>query len=80
MMYLQFVLKEFNNIATPTDDLLIWYFRDGMRPSIHVQLDKNDHKLDYWQVVVKQIIDVEAKGARQTPSLTQKNNVRYSYN
>lgn len=53
----------------PTDDLLIWYFRDSMRLSIHTQLDKKNCNLDNWQAIVKQAIDVEAKAIWQTPLL-----------
>lgn len=48
MKYLQFILKKFDSVATSMDNLLIWYFQDGLTPSISIQLDKRDHDLDNW--------------------------------
>lgn len=36
MKHLQSVLKEFNSIAVPINNLLIWYFWDDLRPSIYI--------------------------------------------
>lgn len=53
MKHLQFIFKEFDNIATPTNDFLIWYFQYGLRPTVRGQLDKRNRNLDDWQVIVK---------------------------
>lgn len=77
MEYLQSVLKEFNNAAAFIDDFLIWYFRDGIRSSICAKIDKRDHNLDNWQVIVEQIVNSEAKTARQTLLLVQSSDACY---
>lgn len=61
MEYLQSVLKQFDNTAALIDNLLIWYFRDGLRPSIYTQLNKIDRYLDNWQTVVEQVVNPKAK-------------------
>lgn len=43
--HLQAVLKEFNTTVAPHKDLLIEYFRDGFKPSIHTQIDKQNRDL-----------------------------------
>lgn len=73
---LQAVLKEFDTVAAPNEDLLIRYFRDGLRPSIRAQLDERDRDLDNWQEVIERAIDAEAKAGRQAPSLARESDAR----
>lgn len=35
IVYLQSILKEFDSVVAPIDDLLIPYFRDGLKSSIY---------------------------------------------
>ena len=67
--HLQTVFKEFDLAAAPTEEVLICYFCDGLRPSIRAQTDKRGRDLDTWEEVIKKAIDVEAKAARQPQSL-----------
>lgn len=78
--YLQSILKKFHNITTPMDDLLIWYFWDGMRLSICAQWDKREYNLDNWQVVIKQAIYAKAKAAWQAFLLVWKSDAYYPHN
>lgn len=48
--YLQFFLKEFNNVATPFS---IWYFWDALKPFICTQIDEKNRNIDNWQAVIK---------------------------
>lgn len=75
---LQFVLKKFDSVATSTDNLLIWYYWNALRPSICVLLNEKDRNLDNWQVVVKQAVDTKAKIAQQALLLAQKRNTQYA--
>lgn len=75
MEHLQSILKDFDGVATPIDELLIWYFRDGLRFFICTQLDEKDRNLDDWQVVVKQAVNAKTKVARQALLLVQESNV-----
>lgn len=68
--YLKAVLKEFDPVAAPNEDLLIRYFRDGLRPSIRAQLDEWDRDLDNWQEVIERCINAKAKAGRQASLLT----------
>lgn len=73
--HLESILKEFKSVVAPMDDLLIWYFCNGMRPSIFTQLDKKDRKLDDWQAVIKHAVDVEANAVWQAPLLMWKSQI-----
>lgn len=57
--YLQTVLKEFDLIAAPNKNVLIWYFQNGLRPSIQSQNDKRGRDLDTWQEAIKKPIEAE---------------------
>lgn len=37
MEHFQFILNKFDDIIAPMNKLLIWYFRDGQKPSIYTQ-------------------------------------------
>ena len=67
--HLQTVLKEFNPVAAPTEEVLICYFCDGLRPSIRAQTNKRVQDLDTWEEAIKKTIDAEAKAACQPQSL-----------
>ncbi len=74
--YLKAVLKEFDPVAAPNEDLLIRYFRDGLRPSIRAQLDEWDRDLDNWQEVIERCINAKAKAGRQASLLTKESDSR----
>lgn len=40
LKHLQAILKEFDSTTTSNKELLIWYFEDGLKPLIHIQLNK----------------------------------------
>ena len=67
--HLQTVLKEFNPAATPTEEVLICYFCDSLKPSIRAQINEQGRDLDTWEEAIKKAIDVEAKTACQPQSL-----------
>ena len=59
------MFKEFDPAATQNEEVLICYFRDGLRPAIWAQSNKQDRDLDTWEEAIKKAIDVKAKAARQ---------------
>lgn len=61
MEYLQSVLKKFDGVATPMDNLLIRYFRDNSRLSIRTPVDEKNRNQNDGQMVVKQAIDAVTK-------------------
>ena len=66
--HLQAVLKEFDPIAAPDEEVLIRYFRDGLRPSIQAQMDNRNRELDSWDEVLEKAIEAEAKASLQPAS------------
>ena len=58
-------------MAAPNEDIMIRYFRKGLRPSIWAQLDVKDRDLDSWDKVVDKTVDAEAKASLQALSGTR---------
>ena len=70
--HLQAVLQEFDSVAAPYEDIMIRYFRKGLRPSIRAQLDVRDRNLDSWDEVVDKTVNAKAKARLQALSETRK--------
>lgn len=50
-----------------------------MKPSIYAQMNKKNHVLDDWQVVVERVVDAKAKLAQQAPLLARESNTCYPH-
>ena len=59
--HLQAVLREFDLVAAPNEDIMIRYFQEGLRPSIQAQLDIRNRDLDSWDEVVDKTVDAKDK-------------------
>ena len=62
------MLKKFNSATAFTDEVLICYFCDSLRPSIQAQTDERGQDLDTWKEAIKKAIDIETKTACQPQS------------
>ena len=69
MEHLQAILKEFDPIAAPNEEILIHYFRDGLCPSIWARVDNWRQDLDAWEKVVEKAIDAKATAGLQPHSM-----------
>lgn len=76
MEHLPFIVKKFDSVIILINNLLIWYFQDDFWSSIFAQFDERDRNLDDGQAVIKQLIEVKAKAARQALSPVLKTNRR----
>ena len=59
--YLQFMLIEFNPECAPEEGTMIWYFREGLCPSIRVEMEQCGRELDSFKELVKNAVDAEAR-------------------
>ena len=69
--HLQAVLREFDSAATSNKNIMIRYFRKGLRPSVWAQLDARGRDLDSLQEAVEKAINVEAKALLQSSASTR---------
>lgn len=72
--HFQAVFKEFNTNAAHSNNLLISYFQDGLRPSIRAQINEHDKNLENWPEVIKWAIDVKTKAGQQLFCLLRESN------
>ena len=66
--HLQAVLREFDPAATPNEETMIRYFREGLRPSVQAQLDTRGRNQDSWEEAVEKAINAQAKMLLQSSS------------
>lgn len=59
------MLKEFDIIANPYEDVLIQYFCNSLCLSIRAQLDERKKDQDMQNKTIKKTIDEEAKPSQQ---------------
>ena len=65
------VLQEFDPAATPNKEIMIRYFREGLKPSIRTHMDARGRDLDSWEEAVEKTVNVEAKVSLQSPASTR---------
>ena len=70
------MLKEFDFIAAPNEETLIYYFRDSLCSSIQALVDNQGWDLDAWKVVEK-AVNAEAKAGLQPHSMIKEIDSRY---
>lgn len=58
----------FDAKCAPSEDLLVWYFYNGLRPSIKLWIDKEGWKLDGWEELIKKATKVKVKAKMQLTS------------
>lgn len=59
--YLQVVLQEFDPTVSLNKEIMIWYFQEGLKPSIQVQLDAQSRELDFWEEIIEKAVNVEVE-------------------
>ena len=67
--HFQSILQEFDEEGAPEESDLIWFFREGLRPSIKAQMEQRGREHDSWEELVEKAIDAEAKASLQPPSI-----------
>ena len=63
--YLQSILIEFDPEYASEEDTMIWYFREGLRPSVRVKMEQRGQELNSFKELVEKAVDAEAKAALQ---------------
>ena len=69
--HLLVVLQEFDFATTPNKEIMIRYFREGLRPSIRAQLDTRGRDLDFWEEAVEKAVNAETKALLQSLASTR---------
>ena len=59
---------EFDVKCSPLEDLFIWYFYKGLKPSIKLLINKKGQKLDGWKELIRKATKAKAKAKIQLAS------------
>ena len=70
--YLQSILIEFDSEWAPEEGTMIRYFREGLRPSVRVEMEQRGRELDSFEELVEKAVDAEAKAALRPRSYARK--------
>ena len=63
---------EFDSEWAPENGTMIRYFREGLCPSIKVEMEQRGRELDNFEKLVQTVVNAEAKAALQPCSYTCK--------
>ena len=74
LKYLQSILLEYNPVGAPTEPTMFRYFRKGLKPSVLVELEHQDLKLENFDQMVKKAVNAKAESALCLCSSTKEMN------
>lgn len=60
------MFKEFDLVEASNKEVLIWYFREVLKPFIQAQIDSRHQKLDFWDKMLDEAIEAKFKAAFQS--------------
>ena len=75
--HLQCILIEFDSEWAQEEGIMIWYFWEGLRPSVRIKIDQRGRELDSFKELVKNIVDAETKAALRPHSYARKTDQHY---
>ena len=61
LQHLQSILAEFDTVGAPDESTMIRYFREGLKPSIKVEMEQQDRALTSFKEMVQKAVNAEAK-------------------
>ena len=70
--YLQYILIEFDPECAPEEGIMIRYFREGLCPSVIVEMEQRGRELDSFEELVEKAVNAEAKTALRPRSYARK--------
>ena len=76
LQHLQSILSEFDFIRTSNELTMIYYFREGLKPSIKVEMEQQDRETMDFEKMVQRVINVEAKVGLKSSIMVQELDIR----
>ena len=68
LKYLQSILIEFDSEYASEEGTMIWYFREGLRPSVRVETEQCGREVNSFEELVEKAVDARAKAALRSRS------------
>ena len=69
--HLQSILLEYDPAGAPGEPTMLRYFREGLRPSIRVELEHRDLELESFEQLVKKVVEAEGKASLRPRTITR---------
>ena len=69
--HLQSILLAYDPVGAPAEPTMLRYFREGLRPSILVELQNEDHELENFLQIVKKAVAAKAKANLRSRAATK---------
>ena len=76
LQHLQSILSEFDR--TPDELTMICYFREGLKPSIKVEMEQQDRESMDFEEMVQRAVNAEAKAGLRSSSMVRDSDIRCS--
>ena len=73
LQHLQSILSEFDR--TPDELTMICYFREGLKPSIKVEMKQQDRKAIDFEEMVQRAVNVEAKASLRSSAMVRDSDI-----
>ena len=70
LKHLQSILLEYDPIGAPGEPTMLRYFREGLRPSIRVELEHRDLELESFEQLIKKVVEAEGKASLRPRTTT----------
>ena len=69
--HLQSILLEYDPAGAPGEPTMLRYFREGLRPSIRVELEHRDLELESFEQLIKKVVEAESKASLRPCTTTR---------
>ena len=76
LQQLQSILSEFDPIRSPNKLTMICYFREGLKPSIKVEMEQQDQESMDFEEMVQRAVNVEAKVGLRSSTMVRELDAR----
>ena len=77
LKYLQSILIRFDPDCALEESTMIWYFREGLRLSMQVEMKQRGQELNSFEEIVQKTVDAKAKAALRPRSYICNTNQYY---
>ena len=61
LKYLQSILIKFDQNCAPKEDTMIWYFWEGLRLLVQVEMEQRGQELNSFKEIVEKAVNAKAK-------------------
>ena len=75
LQHLQFILSEFDPIQTLNELTMIGYFREGLKPSIKVEMEQQDRKSINFKEMIQRAVNTEVKAGLKSSIMVRDSDI-----